>query len=166
MWSEFGFTWMPLSKIKSVRAFDWSGGGGSFSVHDVDGREYKMDTLELADASNVDHQRVALQLNDARWREGGAIVPEPRMPDRTTEIARLQARMKKLLPSADRIVFDGFGGETRTLPLALALHSDFKPTGSNWRVVIGGGSWNSDKLALADAKGKRVVVSAAQWTGP
>lgn len=165
-WSDSGFNWMPMSEIAHFEAFTWSTQQQSFRVVDVRGKRYTMNTLHLTDANDVT-QQVEVKVDDPRWWPGGAEVAEPSFGDPSPEVRTLRNGLRKIHPTADRILYTGFNREQAQVPLALLDGKAFKADKKAWQVTIGGGSWWSDKLVLADAKGKQVELDLASgWTTP
>lgn len=169
MWSQWGFTWMPLSKIAHFEAFRWSDGRHSVKLFDVDGHEYTMNTLELVNADDVD-TKVKVDTTDPKWWPGGAQVTEQGFDDPRAEVTQLRRTLRKLLPTADRVIHTDIGSRReRHTPLAFLDEKSFgiHPHFKRWHVTVGGGSSASDTLAVADAQGNRIELDlAAGWATP
>lgn len=152
-----GFDLMPLSEILSLQGVLWEAGDYGFELRTHSGATHSMRTLELADGADFRGKRVQLDASDPRWWPGGDSLPEPEFPDRSSATSRLQSRLKKLLPTADRVFYENESRESVALPLALVKPETFAPSAHGWATHLSDRRY-TPSLELADARGRRVTI--------
>jgi hypothetical protein len=165
---------IPLSRVKGLVGINF-GNHFHFEVTTAAGK-LTLGSVAIADVNDVERP-VVLDPNDPHWWANGVVVEEPAPQIRGDFGHEQKEKLLRLLPTADRVVYDLYNLSNPPLtvmqPLALLDHQAFHNRNPQTPWVMkhpttGGstGPWVT-RVALSDRKGKQVVLDpTAGWENP